>query len=310
MTLPTKQNPHPFRVAAAMAASMTMTFTAMTFHVSGAEARSVLERAENQSVYEGFTEPEHQIFIAANEIGVLESVEVEVGDRVRAGQVIATVDDDLQASAVEIATYQATMTGERDATRAEVELTESRAESLRNLFQTGMARPDELARAETDFRIAMARYAAAEEQLQLRQLELRRYQIQLDRRKVRSPMDGVIAKVVRKPGEYLSPGEPSVAELLVVGRIIAVFNIPVEETASIQAGAPVRIFLRSTSMSIQSTIASIAPAINGESGTVQVRVVLDNVDGRLLAGDRCTLKFLPPGSSTVARKRNSGEVQR
>lgn len=309
--------PRPKSAAAWMAATWFILATATGVHplagvASGAELRSVLERPEDQSVYEGFTEPEHQIMIAANETGVLESVAVKVGDRVRTGQLIATLDNDLQASAVEIATYQAAMTGERDAASAEAGLNQSRVEQLRKLFKDGMARPDELARAETDLRISMARFAAAEEQWQLRQLELRRYQLQLDRREVRSPMDGVIADVVRKPGEYLSPGEPSVAKLLAVGRIIAVFNIPVEETSSIQIGAPVRIFLRSTSMSIDSTIASIAPAIEGESGTVQVRVTLDNVDGRLMAGDRCTLKFLPPGTPAVARIRNrpDAKVQR
>lgn len=310
-------NPRPKSAAAWMAVTMSMLaitagMQSLGGMVSAAELRSVLERPENMSVYEGVTEPEHQILIAAIETGVLESIDVKVGDRVRAGQLIATLEDDLQVSAVEIATFQAKMTGERDAASAEAAMNQSRTEQLRTLFEKGMARPDELTRAETDLRISVARFAAAEEQWQLRQLELRRYQLQLDRRQVRSPMDGVIAEVVRKPGEYLSPGEPSVAELLVVGRIVCVFNIPVEETTSIQIGAPVRIFLRSTSMTIDSTIASIAPAIEGESGTVQVRVMLDNVDGRLLAGDRCTLKFLPPGTPAVARGRNrtDAKVQR
>lgn len=282
---------------------------ALTGVASAAEMRSVLERSEDQSVYEGFTEPEHQIMIAADEAGVLKSIDVKVGDRVRAGQLIATLDDELQASAVEIATYQAFMTGERDAAGAEAELNQARVEQLRTLSRNGMARPDELARAETDLRIAMARFAAAQEQWQLRQLELRRFELQLTRRQVLAPMDGVIADVVRKPGEFLSPGEPSVAKLLAVTRIVAVFNIPVEETASIQIGAPVRIFLRSTSMSIDSTVASIAPAIEGESGTVQIRVTLDNTDGRLLAGDRCTLRFLPPGTTTVAGNRNRSDAK-
>ncbi len=286
-------------VAAWMFALSTPAMTARA-----AEMRSVLERPADQSVYEGFTEPEHDILVAANDVGVLKSITVVVGERVRAGQVIATLDDDLQASAVQIAAFQATMTGERDAANAEIQLHQNRFESLKALYRDGMARPDEIARAETDLRVANARYAAAQEQHQLRQLELVRYRLQLERRNVRSPMDGVISEIVRKPGEYLSPGEPTVAHLLVVGRIIAVFNIPVEETMTVQIGAPVRIFLRSTSMSIDSTIASIAPEIEGESGTVQVRVVLDNVDGRLLAGDRCTLKFLPPGTPAVARVRD------
>jgi RND family efflux transporter MFP subunit len=266
----------------------------------GAAARAVFAQVKHVSsrpsptmIYEGFTEPRYDIMVAATEIGRIESVSVEVGDRVEAGQEVGHLEDALQASSVRIAQLQTEMTGELEAARAETELHRSRTQTIRKLAADGMARPDELVRAETDLRIAAARLVAAQEQVSLRKLELERYQLQFERRKIRVPMDGVISEVFHKPGEYLTPGDPAVVRLLVMDKLFGVFNVPVEDTAFMTIGSSVKVHLRSSSRTIEATITSIAPDIDGESGTVQVRVELDNSDRRLLSGDRCTLRLAP-----------------
>jgi RND family efflux transporter MFP subunit len=243
-------------------------------------------------IYEGFTEPRHTIMVAATEVGRLESITVEVGDQVQAGQVIGKLEDLMQASSVRIAKLQTEMVGELEATRAEAELHRSRTGKLRQLAAEGMARPDELVRAETDLRIATGRLAAAQEQLELRKLELERFNLQLERRKIRAPMEGVISQVFHKPGEYITPADPSIVRLLVLDKLYAVFSVPVEDTAAIKLGSAVSIFLRSSAKTINASVSSIAPDIDGESGTIRIRVELDNRNGRLLAGDRCTLRFV------------------
>jgi RND family efflux transporter MFP subunit len=246
-------------------------------------------------IYEGFTEPKYDIMVAATEIGRLDAVTVEVGDHVKAGQVIGRLEDAIQASSVRIAKLQSEMTGELEATKAEAELHQLRTETLRKLAAEGMTRPDELIRAETDLRIAISRFTAAQEQLDLRKLELERLELQFERRKIRVPMQGVISQVLHKPGEYITPGDPAVVRLMVIDKLLAVFNIPVEDTATIKLGSPVRIYLRSSATTIDAAITSIAPDIDGESGTIAIRVELDNLDGRWRAGDRCTLRL---GSKT------------
>ena len=215
------------------------------------QSANVSARPATTMIYEGFTEPRHDIMVAATEIGRLDSVTVELGDLVQAGQVIGHLEDELQASSVKIARLQSEMTGELNAAQAEVDLHQSRTQSLRQLAADGMARPDELVRAETDLRIAAGRLAAAQEQLGLRKLELERYELQFQRRKIRVPMAGVISQVFHKPGEYITPGDPAVVRLLVMDKLFAVFNIPVEDTATIQVGSPVRVYLRSSARTMR-----------------------------------------------------------
>ena len=248
-------------------------------------------------VYDGFTQPRHEIMLASDETGRIESVDVVVGQRVKEGQVIARLERDLQVSALKTARIQIDMVGEMNAAKIELELNQVRAEKIRQLFANKMARPDELRRSEADLRIAKARVASLEEQLELRKVELQRAEVMLKRRTVYAPMSGVISEIFLSPGESISPSTPSIVELLAEDQLIAIFDVPVEDTLTLRTGAAVRVRLRSVAETIDASISSITPKIDGESGTVQVRVKLSNPDGRLLSGDRCTLQIV--GNRTI-----------
>ncbi|TWU41008.1 efflux RND transporter periplasmic adaptor subunit [Novipirellula artificiosorum] len=263
-------------------------------------AQAVRRSAQRMLVYDGFTEPDCDVMVAAVDVGLLREMLVEVGDVVEQGQLIASLDDDLQRSAVQIARLQAEMKGNLDATAAELSLQQSRAVILRELQQKDMARPDELRRAEADLEISQARDLTAREQAALRLLELQRYELQLERRQIRSPKRGVISHLYREPGEYVSPSDAVIARLLVIDKLIGVFNVPAEEIGMIRVGSPGRVYLRSTGSTIATQIQSIAPDIDGESGTVQIRVELDNSSHSLRAGDRCTLSISPDAQPSVS----------
>ena len=230
--------------------------------------------------------------LASDEAGRIASIDVVVGQQVSAGQIVARLENAVQAASLRTAQVQVDMVGEKNAARVELELNELRAEKLRSLAAKNMARPDELRRAEADLKIARARVASMEEQHQLRLAEWERAKVLLDRRLVKAPMNGIVSELFLSPGESVSPSTPSVMEILVVDQLIAIFDVPVQDTFQLQIGHPVRVRLRSLAESVDSTVSSITPKIDGQSGTVQVRVTLDNADGRLLSGDRCTLQIL------------------
>ena len=255
--------------------------------------------------YEGFTTPKFDILVAATEIGRLSGVSVEIGDRVQSGDVIANLENGLQLEAVATAQWRAQMHGETDAAKAETGLMKLRLDQLRSLADQEMARPDEFKRATADWEMAKARELAAIEQGKLRTLELSRYQLQLRRRKILAPMDGVVAEILHAPGEYITPADPAVIRLVVLGQLYGVFNVPVEEIATIQVGDRVSVFMRSTGKGVYGKVASLAPDIDGESGTIMVKVLLENQDGQLRSGDRCRMKPARPRSALRVLSRPS-----
>ncbi|MEM6473421.1 MAG: efflux RND transporter periplasmic adaptor subunit [Planctomycetota bacterium] len=249
--------------------------------------------------YDGFTEPKFDLMVAATEIGRMDEVLVQVGDRIKRGQTVARLEDGLQREAVATATWRASMHGETDAASAEVAIAKLRLEQLQTLAEREMARPDELKRALADWEVAKSRELAAREQDKLRELELERYKLQLARRVIKSPMDGVVAEIFHQPGEYVTPGDPAVIRLLVIDQIYAVFNIPAEDLDKIVVGREVPVYLNSSRLSVRGSIHSMSPGIDGESGTIRIRVLLDNADGRLRSGDRCRLKLNPPRNARL-----------
>lgn len=264
-------------------------------------------QSPSAAVYEGFTQAKYDILVSGTEMGRIDEIFVEMGDHVQAGEVVARMDDGLQRASLDVALAQAEMTGEIDAARAERDLHASRTGKLRDLASRGMARPDEVARAETDLRIAEGKLAAAQEQRRLRQLQVEQHKIQLQRRQITAPKSGVIANVLHQPGEQVSPADPAVVRLLVVDTLYAIFNVPAKETAIFPVGSVAEVFLRSSARTIQAPIDSISPAIDGESGTVQVRVTLPNPNGELRVGDRCTLRLASHSSQRVSAQPGSSQ---
>ena len=249
--------------------------------------------AQQAAVYEGFTKPHFDIMVAATEIGRIDEVLVEEGDRVKKGQVVARLEDSMQRASVRIAELQSTMKGETEAAKAEAFLHRTKTLRIRELAKEEMARPDELLRAEADLEIAEARQKAALEQEKLRQLELERYRLQVERRKVVAPMDGIVASVFHSPGEYITPSDPAVVRSLVTDQLFGEFSVPVEDTVDMQPGTRVRVFIRSSAKSINTSVYSLSRSIDGQSGTVQVKVILPNPHDELRDGDRCTMQLAP-----------------
>lgn len=239
--------------------------------------------------YIGYTIPSHDVMVAATEIGRLGQVQVKIGDRVKKQQVLASLEDGLQREAVTTAKWRSEMRGEMDAAKAEVNLAKLRLEQLERLAQQDVARPDEVIRARADVEIAESRYLTAVEDRKLRQLDLSRYEMQLKRRNIYAPFDGVVSEIFHQPGEYITPADPAVVRLVVLDELYAVFNIPAQDINVFEVGSKVSLVLTTTPKPVTGVVDAITPQIDGESGTIKMQVLIKNPEGRFRAGDRCRL---------------------
>jgi HlyD family secretion protein len=192
----------------------------------------------------GRVEPvSEEVTIASQLPGRLASVPVEEGDRIRRGQVLATLVNDDYAARVQYARAQLQMkqaglsrllNGARDQERREVAaaVAEARAvmenahaemERRRVLHQSGDLSRAEFERAEREFRVAQARVDAAIERSSFvsadaREDERRRAEAEvasaaaqvreaealLEKTHIRSPLTGVVLRKHRRAGESVS----------------------------------------------------------------------------------------------------------
>ena len=243
--------------------------------------------------YEGFSKAYSDVLISTEEVGELIEVPVKLGQLVREGDLLAQLDDSMERAAVEVSEVQAAMQGELQAAKANRSLQAYRVEQLKELRQSRMAGEEELRRAEMELAVADARLQIVVEQNKLRRVELKRLQLQVERRQLRAPFDALVAEKRLDAGAAVTPSSSILMRLIRIDSLIGTFNVPAEKSFAMKPGIATQVYFRAARQTVNAVIDAIAPSINGESGTVQVQVRIENPDGTLRPGDRCSMRIAP-----------------
>ena len=239
---------------------------------------------------EGFTEPFRSIELSSDEAGAIAELKFDEGSHVNKGDVIARLDDRVQKVQLEIATELAKATSQLDATRKALEKRRMIRDRLRRMNQSGHASQSELIRSEMELSIAESKHNAAREEAAIRGMEKQRAQIQYSRRLITAPMSGVISKVHRREGEFLSPIRPEVVTIVQIDRLKSTFNIPVSQAGEFRVGKEFELKFES-GKSVIATVHSVGVSTDAQSQTVEIKLVFENHDNNFRAGEICTLNI-------------------
>lgn len=239
---------------------------------------------------EGFTEPFRSIDLSSDEAGAIAELKVDEGFDVEKGDVIAQLDDRVQQVQLQIATEMANATSQLDAARKSLEKRRMISQRLQTMQNNGHASESELIRSEMELSIAESKYNAAREESAVRTMEKKRAAIQLSRRSITAPISGIVSKVHRRDGEFLSPLRPEVVTIIQVDRLLSTFNIPASQANEFQAGKEFELTFES-GKSVVATVYSVSVHTDAQSQTVEVKLVFDNSDRGFRAGEICTLNI-------------------
>lgn len=257
------------------------------------------------SAYEGFSQAIEDIYLGSEDLGRIIELPVRVGDRVKAGEVIAKLDDEIEKASMEIARIQASMVGEVQAAEASADMQRTRVQHLRRLSADQMAGSEELRRSEMELAIAEARVTTAKEQQQLRAAEAKRLQLQWERRTIRAPFDAVVAEKKIGVGATITPTDPEIVRLIRTDVLHGVFNVLANQAIAMRPGMKAEVYFRAARRTVDAVVDTVGPNINGESGTTEVRVRIENPNGDLRPGDRCTMRLVegePDAKPSVSRR--------
>ncbi len=239
---------------------------------------------------EGFTEPFRSIELSSDESGAIASLHVEEGDFIEKNAIVCKLDTSVQEIQVEIARHLAESTSQLKAAQETYQKRLAINNRIKELLNKGHATDSELLRSDMELSIANARLLSAREDLQVRKIEHQRALIQLQRRTIHAPFAGVVSKVHRREGEFLSPLHPEVVSLIQIDRLLARFNVPSSQVGAFEPGRQFELELYSGEKVI-GTVYSIGVRTEAQSGTVEIKLVIDNADGDLRAGEMLTLKI-------------------
>jgi RND family efflux transporter MFP subunit len=240
--------------------------------------------------FEGFTEPYRVVELASDENGIVETVTVREGDHVSAGDVLVILNNDLQRVQMELATHLATSQSGYEASKQAYDKRKQVFEQVAKMRDKGFVNENELLRAEMEMSIAWAKLKTSEDELIARQIEARRAEIQFNSRHVKAPFDGIVSKVHRQKGEYVSPINADILTLIDDSQLYAVFNIPSSQLKDFTVGREVALILEHGG-TVTGQVDSIGLLVDSRSGTVEIKVLVNNAGRKFRAGESCTLNI-------------------
>ena len=239
--------------------------------------------------FDGFTEPNRKIDVAAAETGTVDKLLVHEGDRVSRGQPLALLDNEVLEVTREIANTAVQARGKLDSATAERDLRRTRLERLELLRPQGHSSQEEVDRARTDLSVAEANLLVVREQRQLDELERKKIEAMIERRTLRSPIDGVVSKMLKDEREYVSNNAAAVMTVVQLDPLRVTFSLPTRAAASLSLGQVLPLELPEAGMKATGKVEFIAPVTEAESGTVRVKLLMDNPNGQYRCGIRCLL---------------------
>lgn len=166
----------------------------------------------NERQLQGWVEAD-LIFVSPDEQGRVEVLKVREGDTVRKGDLLFTVDDDLQKADLEVR-------------RTAVVNAQQAFDRAKELLKTAAG--------------TQKTYDDAEAALRQAKANLEWSQTRLARRTANSPADGTIQQIYYRPGETVQPGRP-VLSLLPPGNLKIRFFAPETELATVKFGDTVAV---------------------------------------------------------------------
>ncbi len=261
-----------------------------TVTVDGAEVRRTYAGVARSGI-------ETQLSFRVN--GTVESLPVDVGQRVRRGQLLARVDPtdyELQVQQSEAALAQA----EAGRRRAEADY-----ERVRGLYENNNAAKSELDAGRANAESARAQVAAAE-----KQLELTRKQVGYTT--LRAPLDGAVAAVFVEANENVQAGQ-GILLLTASGELKVEAAVPEVTIADIAPGMAAEVsFDALPGQSFRGRVTEVGVAAIGSATTFPLTVELESqtgaeaAEGALLAirsgmAAEVSLTLAPPGTLENSR---------
>ncbi|MGD8802101.1 MAG: efflux RND transporter periplasmic adaptor subunit [Gammaproteobacteria bacterium] len=208
-------------------------------------------------------EPNMTIELSSPVSGVLETILVDRSDAVTQGQVVATLKSDIEQVKVEAS-----------------------KETL-NLSRVEQKRATELYR---DNALTLSEKEQADHEVVLNELEVEHALANLELRKIRSPIDGVVADRYLMPGEFIE--DNPILKLAQLDPLRVEVVAPVTYFNQIKNGMHAQVKTEFGSFEdLVAEVIVVDKVIDAASGTFGIRLELDNKDHQVPGGLKCTVRF-------------------
>ncbi len=219
--------------------------------------KKIESTAENESLtYSGTIEADNTVSLDFSVPGRISKVDVQEGQKVRKGQLLASIDQTTYKNAFDIA-------------NAGLEQANDNFKRLSSLYQKGSL-------PERDFiavKVAVAQ-ANANKNLAAKNLA---------DTKLYAPFSGIITAKMTEMGATAAPGVPAFT-VMKTDKVYAKASIAESEISKLKMGTDAKVEIASLNETFNGKVAIINPSADALTRTFNVKVRLDNTDDKLLPG--------------------------
>lgn len=200
--------------------------------------------------------PFREAVIAAQAESTLLPYRFKLGEPFKAGEVIVTLDDSRYAleekrSADQFAFARATY------------------EDRKQLREKNFTSDYELRKADFDRRTAENDLAGA--------------RLNLSHCTIKAPFAGKIVEILTREYETVRPGQP-LFRMIDDHQLLAIMNVPMTEKKLMTVGSSVSLRFPEQKLTVAGSVYEVTPQADHRTGTVRIRVLIDNAEGRFKAG--------------------------
>jgi RND family efflux transporter MFP subunit len=246
------------------------------------------------SEFDCMIEARQTVEIRSSVEAVIESVSVRRGDTVTKGQVLVTLESGPERAALALAESRATNEGEIKLSEARLDIATKKLKRADELYRQQFISENARDEAQAEFRLASEDLLRARENRRIAELEALRAKEVVALRTIRSPVNGVVVEVMRKPGEFgaISFKDP-IMRLAEIDPLHVEAVLPATMYGKVRRGQKAIVTPEAPIGGRHPTTVTIVdPVIDAASGTLGVRMELSNRKRSIPAGVRCRVEFL------------------
>ncbi|EGR0636658.1 efflux RND transporter periplasmic adaptor subunit [Vibrio vulnificus] len=205
----------------------------------------------------GFIEPNQGVTIANETSGVIKQIRFESGTQMKEGQPLVLLDSDVEKANLK-------------SSEAKLPAAEAKYKRYQGLFKKGS--------------ISKEAYDEAEANYYSLKADIESLKASIARREIKAPFSGVIGIRNVYLGQYLQAGS-DIVRLEDTSVMRLRFTVPQNDISRINLGQEVDIFVDAYPQNpFKGSITAIEPAVNIQSGLIQVQADIPNSDGKLRSG--------------------------
>lgn len=213
----------------------------------------------------------------AKEAGIVENVEVKVGDKVTQKQILVRLEHDRQLHAYLVAKARAESHGALMVAEGDVQEKSAVLEEVNTKFRRRQVSGSQVSQAMGQLKTAQGRLEVARMNAKLAELELALAEKMLERRFIRSALDGTVIEISRAPGDRAGEGE-IVVTVGDVNWMTAFIPLTKESAAALAQNAGVPIRMAGSSVTRIAQVIGTTPMPHATKGEQLVQISFANPD--------------------------------